>query len=109
MLCSGRRRQELRDADAQRGRKGVESGERDVALRALDSADVGSMEAARVGEGFLRQPKACAVRAHIRGKNDTEVDAAAGRGFDAASGGAARSRHGRQFVRDATYESTDYE
>ena len=67
----------MRDADAQRGRKGVESAERDVALRALDSADVGSMEAARVGEGFLRQPEACAVRSHIRGKHDAQVDAAA--------------------------------
>lgn len=80
----------MRDADAQRCGKGVESGERDVALRALDRSDVGSMEAAHVGEGFLRQPKACAVRAHIRGKYDTQVDATAGCGFDATSGGAAR-------------------
>lgn len=66
----------MRDADAQRGRKGVESAERDVALRSFDSADVGSMEAAHVGEGFLRQPKACAVCAYVCGKHDTQVDAA---------------------------------
>lgn len=99
----------MRDADAQRCRKGVESGERNVALRALDGADVGSMEAARVGEGFLRQPKASAVRAHIRGKYDAKVDATAGCGFDAASGGAARPRHSGECPRDATYKSTDYE
>lgn len=97
------------DADAQRCGKGVESGECDVALRALHRADVGSMEAARVGEGFLRQPKACAMRAYIRGKYDTQVDATAGYGSDAASGGAARLRHRGQCSRAATYESTDYE
>lgn len=103
------RRQELRNADAQRGSKRFESGERDVALRALDSTDVGSMEATRVGEGLLREPEARAVCSHIRSKHDTQVDVAVGRGFDAASGRAARARHVGERPRDATYESTDYE